>query len=348
MNGHDYAVVIGIGRYADASSQPPWIDDLNGPVNDADAIAEWLRDPNGGGLPHNHVTVVQSQAQPNPFPAGGAAPAQKAVMDALDNVIHLPTNAYLSQFTGRRFYLYVSGHGWAGRRNQAAVVTAEATHADRLNVLASDWMEWLWDANRFQELIFWADACQTRTPVDMLHGCTLRKQYALRPNALRFDAFAAQYNLLSVERQMPNGKWHGAFTYALLQALNGATGAPVSTTSVRNYLTNNMQAFMDANQRVATVSQEPDFGRIDEIEIADPPAPRTYPVTLQFPASCIGHKATISMSASLPAAAEEQLKSSVWQPSLHAGAYVVAVPACGVMSSFVVVGGGVDGPITVP
>ena len=227
-------------------------------------------------------------------------------------------------------------------------MTAEATSVDRLNVLASDWMEWLWYANRFQELILWADACATRTAVDVLHGCTLRRQFALRPTALRFDAFAAQFNLLSVERQMPNGEWHGAFTYALLQALHGATGAPVTTSSVRNYLTNNMQAFMDETQRVATVSQEPDFGRVDEIRIADPPDPRTYPVTLRFRDDCVGHTATISMSASLPAAAETLLDATEWQPSLHAGAYVAAVPDLGLMTSFIVVGGGVDGPVTVP
>ncbi len=346
MNDHDFAVVIGIGRYADAGSQSAWIDNLNGPANDAAAIAEWLRDPEGGGLPGDNVQVVVSEAEPDPFPPGGAAPAKDAVVAALERVIAMPTTAYLGQFTGRRFYLYVSGHGWASRRNEAAVVTAEATHADKLNVLASDWMEWLWYANRFRELILWADACATRTAVEVLHGRRIDR-FAQRPNALRFDVFAAQFNLLSVEREMPNGEWHGVFTYALLQALHGATGAPVTTTSVRNYQTNNMQAFMTDDQRVATISQEPDFGRTDEIQIADPPAPRTYPVTLEFPENCFGREATISMSASLPPAAEERLQATVWQPSLHAGAYVVSVPDRDLLTSFVVVGGGVDGPVTV-
>lgn len=347
MNDHDHAVVIGIGRYADVAAQPPWVGNLNGPVNDATAIAEWLRDPGGGGLPDDHVQVVLSEPEPDPFPAGGGAPAQQEVRDALESVTAMPTNAHRGRYSGRRFYLYVSGHGWASRRNEAAVVTAEATSANRLNVLASDWMEWLWYADRFEELVLWADACATRTAVDVLHGRKIDR-FAQRPNALRFDAFAAQFNLLSAEREMPNGEWHGAFTYALLQALHGATGGPVTTTSVRNYLTNNMQAFLRDDQRIATISQEPDFGRTDEMEIADPPAPRTYPVTLRFRADCVGHTATISSTASHPAAAEQLLDATEWQPSLHAGAYVVSVPDLDLMSSFVVVGGGVDVPVTVP
>lgn len=346
MNDHDHAVVIGIGRYADAGIEPVWIENLKGPVNDAAAIAEWLRDPGGGGLPHDNVQVVVSEAEPDPFPDGGGAPAQQAVRDALESVINLPKNAYCGQFSGRRFYLYVSGHGWASRRNEAAVVTAEATSVNRLNVLASDWMEWLWYANRFRELVLWADACATRTAVDVLHGRKIDR-FAQQPNALRFDAFAAQFNLLSAEREMPNGEWHGAFTYALLQALHGAMGGPVTTTSIRNYLTNNMRAFLDDDQRVATISQEPDFGRTDEIEIADPPDPRKYPVRLTFRADCVGHQATISSTASLPPAAETLLEETEWQPSLHAGAYVASVPDLDLMTSFVVVGGGVDDPVTV-
>ena len=105
MNDHDHAVVIGIGRYADAGKPPVWIEDLRGPVNDAAAIAAWLRDPHGGGLPHGNVQVIQSEAEPDPFPEGGAAPAQKAVMDALDSVLALPINTYAPGLAGRRFYL---------------------------------------------------------------------------------------------------------------------------------------------------------------------------------------------------------------------------------------------------
>jgi hypothetical protein len=180
----------------------------------------------------------------------------------------------------------------------------------------------------------------------VLHGRKIER-FAQRPNARRFDAFAAQFNLLSAEREMPNGEWHGAFTYALLQALHGATGGPVTTTSIRNYVTHNMQEFMRKDQRIPTISQEPDFGRIDEIAIADPPNPRRYPVRLTFRADCVGRQATISSTASLPPAAETVLDTTEWQPSLHAGAYVASVPDLDLMTSFVVVGGGVDDPVTV-
>jgi hypothetical protein len=346
VNAHDHAIVIGIRRYADAENPLGWIGNLEGPDNDADAIAGWLRSPTGGGLPHGNVHVVRSADLPDPFDARGPGPAQQAVIQTLNSVADLPRNAYQGQYAGRRFYLYVGGHGWAGRRNQAALVTADATHDQPLNVLATDWMDWLWYANRFRELVLWADACATRRSVAVLQGCELKDDFAQTPDALRFDAFAARFNLLSVENQMPDGQWHGAFTYALLKALEGATGGPVTTDSVRDYLINNMKAFMRENQRIATVAQEPDFGRTDHIEFGAPAAPSTFGVTLRFRPDCVGKRATISTRSSEPPAAETVLQDVEWRSELAAGAYVAFVPDLQLSSVFVVTGGA-DGVVTV-
>ena len=34
-----------------------------------------------------------------------------------------------------------------------------------------------------------------------------------------FGAYAAPVGLVAVENEMPDGQWHGAFTYALLEGL---------------------------------------------------------------------------------------------------------------------------------
>ncbi len=60
MNAHDHAVVIGISRSADAGKEPAWIGNLNGPDNDAAAVAAWLRKPDGGGLPEANLSVISS------------------------------------------------------------------------------------------------------------------------------------------------------------------------------------------------------------------------------------------------------------------------------------------------
>jgi hypothetical protein len=348
VNEHDHAVVIGISRYADAADPAGWVSNLQGPDNDAAAIADWLRDPDGGALPDANVRVVRSADLPDPFGPEGPAPAQQAVVDALDSVAALPTTAYEGRYAGRRFYLYVAGHGWASRRNEAALVTAEATRKAPQNALASDWMEWLWYADRFRELVLWVDACATRTPVDLLHGCGLPATFAAAPGAQRFDAFAARFNLKSVENEMPDGAWHGAFTYALLQGLRGAAPGAVTAASLRDYLINAMKAFMRDDQHVATVAQEPDFGRVDGIEFASAEHAPTFPVTLRFRADCVGHAATVSTRSSLPPAAQTVLDGPTWTPELAAGSYAAFVPDLQLVSAFTVTGGGVDGDVAVP
>lgn len=346
MNDHDHAIVIGIGRYVDASNQLGWISNLQGPDNDAAEIAAWLSDPDGGALPSRNVQVVRSADFPDPFPPDGPGPAQQAVIEALDSVASMPPNAYEGQFAGRRFYLYVAGHGWASQRNEAALVTAEATHVTPLNVLASDWMEWLWYANRFRELVLWVDACATRTAMD-LQRCKLPRRFATSPDAKRFDAFAARFNLTSVENQMPDGRWHGAFTYALLQGLKGAAPGAVTATSLHDYLVNNMKSFMRADQRIATVSDEPDFGKVDDIVFPTPTQAPTFGLTLRFRNDCVGKRAVVVTRSTLPPAAEIVLAGTDWQPELEAGSYVASVPDLQLLSAFTVTGGGADDGVVV-
>jgi uncharacterized caspase-like protein len=343
VNDHDHAIVIGIGRYADAGNPPPWITNLEGPDNDAEAIAEWLRDARGGGLPYGNVHVVRSADFP---PPGNPGPVQQAVIDALDSVESLPENAYGGQYAGRRFYLYVAGHGWASKRNETALVTAEATRATPLNVLASGWMEWLWNADRFRELVLWVDACATRTAASVPRRCMLADRYATAPDAKRFDAFAAKFNLTSVEAEMPDHRWHGAFTYALLQGLNGAVPGAVTATSLHDYLVNNMKSFMRDDQRIAaTVSHEPDFGRVDDI--AFPTRSSKFALTLRFRNDCVGKRAVVVTNSTLPPAADTVLTTTDWQPKLQAGHYVASVPDLGLLSVFTVTGGGADDGVVI-
>src|SRR5215218_1007394 len=119
MNDLDRAVVVGIRRYPDADADATrWISNLNGPDNDALAVAEWLRSPGGGGLPKDNVRVIASRDFPDPFPhRREAGPQQRAVEDALADLADLPI-VLGNQYAGRRLYVYVSGHGHAKERNQ--------------------------------------------------------------------------------------------------------------------------------------------------------------------------------------------------------------------------------------
>lgn len=346
MNPHDRAVVIGIGRYADVAAG--WLKNLDGPDNDAAAVAEWLRSPAGGGLPPDNVRVVRSADVPDPFPAGRVEPHQKMVIDALNEVARLPKTTYEGQYAGRRLYLYVSGHGWANRRNEAALVTAEAKQNEPVNVLVTSWIDWMNRAAPFQELVLWSDTCATRTPLTLLHPCELPDSFSMNsPSVRAFSGFASPVGLVAVEGQMPNGEWHGAFTYALLQGLKGAAATPVTSDSLRDYLRNAMQTFQRPDQRQRpTVAREPSFGWTDPMVFAAPERPR-FSITLRFSQECVGKRVMVGVRPADPIL-DTVLPAPEWIVELEAGAYGVYVDDLGLSKAFQVIGGGADGVVTVP
>jgi uncharacterized caspase-like protein len=339
MNAHDQAVVVGIRRYADADDPSDWIGDLEGPDNDADAIAAWLRKPDGGGLPGENVRVIRSADEPDPFPDNGAAPHQQGIERSLLEIARLPTTAFEGQYAGRRLYVYVSGHGYARGPDEAALVTAEAERDRPLNVLITSWVEWLYTAARFKELVLWVDCCATRMPLTYLKPCDLNQEF--NPNAAsgrRFIAFAAGFDKGAVENQMPDGQWHGVFTYALLRGLEGGAAGELTSDSLRDYLRNNMSSFMREDQRISTIAQEPTFGPTDTMSFGAPAQKPKFRVKLQFPEKCAGLHATVSVNASSPLAAETVLEGTEWQVELEAGTYVAFVPDLELFQAFWVSG----------
>jgi uncharacterized caspase-like protein len=336
VNDHDWAVVISVSDYEGATAKPPWITKLKGPDNDAAAIAAWLTAPEGGGLPVDHVLQV-----PSPFPASATGvPKQLEIVEAFNKLAELPTDAY-NQRSGRRLYLYVSGHGLAAQRHDAAVITAEATFEDAMNVLITSWVDWFWYAARFEEFVLWVDTCATRTsPAITLRPCD-------RPAETRADAaqgqlviiFAAGFNYTAVENEL-EGDWHGVFTHALLKGLKGAAGTPVTTQALKKYLFNSMKTFMtDAQRRNPQVAKEPWFEQAADLELAAPTKAPSFTATIRFPPECVGKRVTISVNASSPLVADEMLAAEEWKPKLPVGAYAVYVPELGKQAAFEVTGG---------
>jgi uncharacterized caspase-like protein len=352
-NTADHALVIGIRRYADAADPSGWIGNLNGPDNDAAAVADWLQQPTGGDLPPGNVEVIRSADFPDPFPHNNAAgPQQSAIEEALNDLAELPPTVYEGQYAGRRLYVYASGHGFARSDDEAALVTAEATRGRPLNCLVTSWVKWLWEAGRFQEYVVWVDSCATRQPLTFLKPCDRSPENSANASTTRrFIVFAAGFDKLAVETQI-NGEWHGVFTHALLKALQGAAprdaGGAVTSDGVRDYLRNNMSSFMTPEQKAdARVAREPAFAKTDEIAFVTPAQALTFPLTLQFPAAAVGQQATVSIDASSPLVAEKTLDQTDWQLNLASGAYVAFVPALNLFRAFAVTGGETDQVVTV-
>jgi hypothetical protein len=294
---------------------------------------------------------VRSADFPEPF-AGRheVGPQQHAIQNALNDVAKLPRTTFEGQYAGRRLYLYVSGHGYAQQRNEAALVTAEAERDLPSNVEVTSWVEWFWKAASFKEFVLWADCCATRAPIAVLSRCPRTPVNAQNASDGRvFAVFAAKFDRRAVERQMDeDGKWHGVFTWALLKGLNGAAAAQgaITSDSLRNYLTENMKTFMRDDQLAdARVAKEPDFGNVEPITFRKLNDATRYPVTLRFPSTCVGKPATIVTSASRPPVAATTLAGNDWKLELEAGSYAAFVPPLGFVHPFTITGGSASGVI---
>jgi hypothetical protein len=339
MSEHDQALVVGISRYAAAAADPPWLKDLNGPDNDALAVGEWLRRADGGGLEEKNVRVIRSADFADPANMG---PQQRAIVDAFTELKELPIDAFEGQYAGRRLYVYASGHGMAARREDAALVTAEATLDDRLNVLVNSWFDWFWYAARFKEYVLWIDTCATRQPVGFLRPCPWPPEFHIASGAGDlFVALAAEYGKMAVENQL-EGEWHGVFSYALLKALNGAIPSPVTSDALKGYLHNSLATFMtQAQVNHSGVAKEPAFGTTDPMVFTTPPQ-QSFAVTLEFPQDCIGKEATVSTAQGV--IHTTTLQQARWTVELEAGGYAAYVEELDRTYGFGVTGG--EGVIT--
>src|SRR3989337_3461357 len=110
LNDLHYAVVVGINRY-------PGIGDLSGARADAEALGEWLRDPDGGGLPASNVkTVSVTETEEAGFAgARGARPTRDEIDYALQDVrdaVRTKLGADQQLWEKTRLSLYVAGHGF--------------------------------------------------------------------------------------------------------------------------------------------------------------------------------------------------------------------------------------------
>jgi hypothetical protein len=344
VNPHDHAIVIAIRRYADVAAG--WITELQGPDNDATAVADWLRSPEGGGLLDDNVRVVWAAEAP----AGAQAiPDQESVISALDEIAQLPMDRYEYQYAGRRLYVYISGHGWAREPDEAALVTAEATKANPLNVLVTSWTGWMRKAATFRELVLWADTCATRAPPVAMRPCVLAESVGANVSKVRvFAGFAAPLGQRAVENQMPDGQWHGAFTYALLEGLKGAAPSPVTGDTLSGYLHNATKEFIAPKDRKRkTVAQEPTFMRTDEIVFATRPR-AAFPVTLEFTPECLGRRVMVGTSRTSAPVVEKVLDDPTWNIELEPGLWGAFVDGSETKKLFEVAGGGAGGVVTVP
>lgn len=259
----DWALVVGVSKY-------PGLTNLEGPENDATAFYEWVVSAKGGNVPKEHTALVLSSNYPPAATPRQAQPCLSVIENAFDDLQDIADKnaaAGNGRRTGRRLYIYLSGHGCAPRLHDSALLTAEATRKRAgYHVLGKLFADWFLRANFFDEAVLFMDCCREsyeQTVPRFPPYIPITGPDAL-DKAKTFYGFGTKWSRMSRERRMPNGKVHGVFTYALLQGLEGdacdlATGE-ITAMTLGNYLFNHMKRYLrDEDLADPEVPKEPDL-----------------------------------------------------------------------------------------
>ena len=282
LDEFDRAIIVGIANYPRFGLNGATSNDLQGPVKDAIAVADWLVNKANA-----HVTLITSTGRDGRPPSSSCPaaawnvidrrPNSQDVRDGLVSYIETALNQPISRL-GRRLYIYMAGHGFTPEPLHLSIITADAVGDVSIpNVQATSWIDWFADQLYFDELVLWMDCCATRT-FSYDGGKPLLRKVATRQNgrAKVFMAFAAGPSLPAFEGPVgPNGEIRGLFTDRLLRGLNGAAvGADgvVRTSDLVGFLRNRNAPGAEGDPGPSSLAA-PVFPYTDEMELARAPLP---------------------------------------------------------------------------
>lgn len=250
---------------------------------------KWLVDPKGGELPEKNVKTILSKSvdwQSPPAPAPTTDQVDGAFL-WLDELALASSAANKGRRVGERLYMYVSGHGCAKSRREACLLTGNArpNHA-KANICPIAWIDWLRDANYFREFVLWIDCCTARQVFAIPSAAPLTPMHVQTAPGSAFVAVAARHGLKALEKAIPEdcGRWHGVFTWNLLQGLRGAAADQfnnVTSQSLAKWLKHAQLGWLDSTERAdPDNATEPDFVESDPLILARGVKPIEFDLTL--------------------------------------------------------------------
>jgi hypothetical protein len=218
----DYAIVVGINRY-------PGISPLRGPENDARAFRDWLVSPSGGKLPagdRKRLKLIVSSDYPESDEPRGANPTLELVEGAFYELFKLALKGKI----GRRLYVFMAGHGFApsmgfspGLDESALLMANAEKQALGYHIPGGVFVDWFRAAAAFDELLLFMDCCRddySRTAPHLPPFNELKRPEAA--SVKYFYAYATKWSYKAREKEVAPGLFHGLFSHALMEGLNGA------------------------------------------------------------------------------------------------------------------------------
>ncbi|CAN5193332.1 hypothetical protein BH10PSE6_BH10PSE6_11990 [soil metagenome] len=257
----DFAIVVGIKRYPKLSRDGT-VADLQGSETDAEKVRDWLVSVQGGGLPPQNIEFV---VRPRNMPKDAPAPTRDAVVEAFVNMYaRCWTDSGAPRIpTGRRLYVYVSGHGLANDLDHGALLCSNSSNNLYSTVAPYTAIKAFRQAGFFDQFVVWFDGCMDWAGIEGdVVNYSPRPGNNPNPPGPVFTAYAARPRLRAVEAPDGNGVVSGIFTRALLAGLEGeavdSTTGEINGIGLQNHLFNAMpKYFPDAVKTNVLVDKQP-------------------------------------------------------------------------------------------
>lgn len=228
---NDFAIIIGINDYPPPNLRG--LKTLQGAVNDANRLEDWVASPTGGKVPSANIKKIISSTNP-------LTPLQDAIDDAF---LEIEMAIQANGGSARRLYFYFAGHGLGTLDNTSntALCLANWSENRRQSALSSEeYKDTIKQYGYFKEIIFVVDCCRNTKinikPKAPTFSIPVPAQGAGQTNM--FVAYATQYQDQSYEVESVDSEMRGAFTTVLLEALKGAASknGEIGADDLRDYL----------------------------------------------------------------------------------------------------------------
>jgi uncharacterized caspase-like protein len=288
VNDRHYALLVGINAY-------PGVTPLNGPVNDAHDVRDWLTDPGGGAVPPGNVRLVVSD------PADGRPP--RPVQDEIEDAL-IDLNAQagqeigdsLAEFARSRLLIYVAGHGIMPGDGDGALLLANARKgAYSRNIELRAYTDWYVHAGLYAQVVVYADCCRNWFP--QARGTPPTMDDPGRPNGpvdylIWYATGPAQSAYEDADASLPPDQRRGYFTRALLDGLRekglARPDGTITAQSLLGFVRSRVDATVPGNaesgrQRVTVVGTLTDPAH-DIVLSSSATTAKIATVTIHFPA----------------------------------------------------------------
>jgi hypothetical protein len=248
VNPLHFALAVGISRY------PGGYRELQGPVQDATAFVEWLRNPDGGGVPAGNIETFLSPAGED-MTLRDARPAKQAIDQALwdlrrralAEVAALPEHERAAARASSRLYIFVAGHGIMPGDGETALLDARAEPDRRTNLELSAYATWFRRDGAFAEVCVFADCCRNFELLAVAAGPDFDHPARLGGPVVVLMGWATTDGALAFE---DDGR--GYFSRALIDGLEGNAAdesGRVTAASLHGYLGTHVAALTAGRPR---------------------------------------------------------------------------------------------------